>query len=188
MVPPDPPGVRPDQLLAKRVFITKVDLRDHGWTRGCPRCEADMSGEKTTKGHTEGCRKRTEEALGKTEQGQKRLRDADERAHEAIAKRVQRDAETPQVAAEGAGSPAAAADRVSSISIPMELEQPTAERVWAARPSSRNSANGIRRYWEEESFGNGRVTFPRNLCNALVATLTPSNYQGRAPALPTGWG
>eukprot|EP00959_Pyramimonas_sp_CCMP1952_P374795 7849207-Pyramimonas_sp.AAC.1 len=102
MLPPDPPRHGPEVASKKRLYITKPDLRRGGWARGCPRCEADMRGEKTTQRRAEGCRKRMEEAIGKTDQGKKRLREADERTAEALADHLQRQVGARQALEQGA--------------------------------------------------------------------------------------
>ena len=75
MLPADLPVEAPEPFKRRRVYIKASDLREHGWTRGCPRCEDDMIGVRSTAPHTEACRARMEKALESTEQGRKRLRD-----------------------------------------------------------------------------------------------------------------
>ncbi|CAK0851674.1 unnamed protein product [Prorocentrum cordatum] len=140
MVPPDPPRHEPEVLSKKRVYITKQDLKRHGWTRGCPRCEADMSGQKTTLHHTEGCRRRLEEAIGRTDQGKKRLREADERITEALADHVRRQVEAQQPE-QGAGSSAPAskaprAGRVAGRTAPAAAAGPVAGSAGSSAPAS----------------------------------------------------
>eukprot|EP00975_Prorocentrum_lima_P029223 6135723-Prorocentrum_lima.AAC.1 len=56
MLPPDPPeGAGGAPLKRRRVYIKSSDLKEHGWTRGCPRCEDDVIGKRTTATHSEAC-------------------------------------------------------------------------------------------------------------------------------------
>ena len=50
-------------ILPRRARITPKDLKEHGYTVGCPGCEAVEMGLATRRGHTEECRQRIEEAL-----------------------------------------------------------------------------------------------------------------------------
>ena len=68
--PEDPVQIR------KRLYITKHDIRMHGWIQDCPRCQADLQRKPSTMAHSENCRARIETALSKTETGRKRLRAA----------------------------------------------------------------------------------------------------------------
>ena len=87
-VGPLPPDRGPGPCLARtqNFSITQADLREHGWTRGCPRCEADLAGKRgTTKQHTTACRARFEELLRKTEAGRARLTKVEERRTSTLA-------------------------------------------------------------------------------------------------------
>ena len=78
-----PPRPRRDQEEAKpkRVYIKKEDVVEHGATAGCPGCRAARLGQ-TAQGHTEECRRRITEEMAKTDQGKRRLEQAEERAGE----------------------------------------------------------------------------------------------------------
>ena len=77
---PAMPTAPPAPVVARKgVHITRQDIRTFGWTRGCPRCAADVSNHPSTMAHSEECRLRAEAALNKTDEGRKRLRVADER-------------------------------------------------------------------------------------------------------------
>ena len=55
-----------DVHLRRRLKITQKDLRDHGFSRGCPRCECHRKGQNGRASgmkHTEKCRSRIYEAL-----------------------------------------------------------------------------------------------------------------------------
>ena len=78
VIPTMPTAPFAPTVARKRVYITRQDIRTFGWTRGCPRCAADMSNRPSTMAHSEECRLRVEAALTKTE-GRKKLRVADER-------------------------------------------------------------------------------------------------------------
>ena len=57
---------------ANRLYILKQDIEEHGATPGCPGCEAAARGIRA-RHHSESCRKRMEEEIGKTEEGRSRL-------------------------------------------------------------------------------------------------------------------
>ena len=59
-LPPDPPPAAAPE--PRRVYIRRVELMKHGFTPGCPGCEAVHSGT-PPRGHTEPCRMRIETAM-----------------------------------------------------------------------------------------------------------------------------
>ena len=78
-VPTAPANPEDPVQLRKRLYITKHDIRMHGWTQDCPRCQADLPRKPSTMAHSENCRARIETALSKTGTGRKILRAAEER-------------------------------------------------------------------------------------------------------------
>ncbi len=44
----------------RQLYIRKADLDKHGYTAGCPRCDAYLEGRKTTVLHSDKCRVRME--------------------------------------------------------------------------------------------------------------------------------
>ena len=58
-LPPDPPPAAAPE--PRRVYIRRVELMKHGFTPGCPGCEAVQAGT-PPRGHTEPCRMRIETA------------------------------------------------------------------------------------------------------------------------------
>ena len=77
-VPNAPANAEDAVQLRKGLYITKHDIRMHGWTQDCPRCQADLQRKPSTMAHSGNCRARIETALSKTETGRKRLRAAEE--------------------------------------------------------------------------------------------------------------
>ena len=75
-------------VRARRLKITREDLEDHGPTQGCGTCEDVLAGKPHTRAHTEECRKRFVELLGRIEVGRRRL-DAEERRLTESITRVQ---------------------------------------------------------------------------------------------------
>ena len=71
-LPPDsPPSAAPEP---RRVYIRRVELMKHGFTPGCPGCEAVQAGT-PPRGHTEPCRVRIETAMrGDKDGGEARAR------------------------------------------------------------------------------------------------------------------
>ena len=59
-LPPDPPPAAAPE--PRRVYIRRVELMKHGFTPGCPGCEAVQAGT-PPRGHTEPCRMRIETAM-----------------------------------------------------------------------------------------------------------------------------
>ena len=59
-LPPDPPPAAAPE--PRRVYIRRVELMKHGFTPGCPGCEAVQAGT-PPQGHTEPCRMRIETAM-----------------------------------------------------------------------------------------------------------------------------
>ena len=54
-----------------RLRLKKEDFLVHGFTEGCPGCQAIIAGT-TARGHSEACRSRMESALAKTDDGRQR--------------------------------------------------------------------------------------------------------------------
>ena len=84
---PVPAGVTvPDRIdvedakvkLSRRNYIRQADLDEHGYTVGCPGCDAIQNGT-ARRGHNGFCSDRIESELSKTEDGQRRLEDAKRR-------------------------------------------------------------------------------------------------------------
>jgi hypothetical protein len=96
----DRPEANASEYVPRRVYLRSKEFDEHGFTPGCGGCNAMMKGEKKSIHHSEECRKRMNEAMGKTEVGRKRLEEAERRGdkyleelgeriteHEAHAKR-----------------------------------------------------------------------------------------------------
>ena len=72
----------PREVEFHRLHIRReVELVQHGYTDGCPGCDAAKSGSKAV-GHSEDCRRRIMNAMSSSEEGQKRLKAADERTQQ----------------------------------------------------------------------------------------------------------
>ena len=72
------------QSVPRRMRIAPRDLHEHGYTIGCPGCEAVQSGKDLKRNHTEDCRKRIEAEVERTEEGQARLGKAKARIDEWV--------------------------------------------------------------------------------------------------------
>ena len=68
--------------LIRRLYIKKSDIEAFGYTEGCVKCDHDMKYGfgRTTKGHSDQCRKRITEELAKTPAGMERIMAASGRA------------------------------------------------------------------------------------------------------------
>ena len=90
-------------------YIFKKDVEKHGATEGCPGCRALMNpNSKFRAKHTSACRQRMEEALKETEEGAQRVKRAEDRMNNAVAKKFEeileeKSTEDPQGAASGSG-------------------------------------------------------------------------------------
>ena len=71
--------------VPRRAKLNPSDFERHGFTVGCPGCEQIRLGSPTRKNHTEAYRKRIEEELGKTSEGQDRLGRAKDRLDTRVA-------------------------------------------------------------------------------------------------------
>ena len=75
----------------RRTYLTKKDLQKHGYTNGCPACAAISGGfDRAGLAHTEECRKRLEGKLKEEPEGNKRLKETDDRTHQRMAEYVGR--------------------------------------------------------------------------------------------------
>ena len=89
--------------IARRVYIRASDIRQYGYTSGCPRCEHEMryGPGRTAVSHSERCRTRIMEELAKSEAGKIRLGDAATRLDRSVAELGQQfrgDIENPAAA------------------------------------------------------------------------------------------
>ena len=76
---PRNPSESAPTIHARRTRITPGDLREHGYTVGCPGCESIELNLGQRRGHTEECRRRIEEAMAESELGREKLKRAKER-------------------------------------------------------------------------------------------------------------
>lgn len=89
------PELRPsrDEEAPKRTYIMKHHFKEHGYTEDCEGCARLSSGLHKTAPHTEECRKRMYEEMGKTEKGKKWMEKAEETINEYVADKVRKDDE-----------------------------------------------------------------------------------------------
>ena len=71
--------------VPRRAKLKPQDFDRHGFTVGCPGCEQIQLNSPDRKNHTEQCRRRMEEALSKTSEGQERLGRAKDRLDTKVA-------------------------------------------------------------------------------------------------------
>ena len=81
-----------DSCRVYRLRLKKQDFVAHGFTEGCPGCQAIIAGT-TAKGHTEACRSRMESALKTTEDGRQRRERQELKENEAFARILQKEDE-----------------------------------------------------------------------------------------------
>ena len=71
--------------VARRVYITRRNLEQHGYTAGCPACEQTRTGMRTPGlNHSEACRIRMEKALASDPAQSARLEQADDRVKDCL--------------------------------------------------------------------------------------------------------
>ena len=80
----------PDTRDVRRIYIKQEDLETYGHTRGCPRCESALryGYGKTTKSHTDICRKRIMGKLVETPQCQLRIARLTQRMDHFVAEHI----------------------------------------------------------------------------------------------------
>ena len=84
----EPP--RQEATLSRRVYMSKKDFDDFGYTSGCPRCDHELryGPGRTSRPHSERCRDRIMAELAKTELGRLRLGLAAERMERTVAEHI----------------------------------------------------------------------------------------------------
>ena len=70
---------RDADVIPRRVYTEGKFFEVRGHTLGCTGCAAMMKGDKRSIHHSEGCRKRLEDAMKTTEQGRNRIEEAGRR-------------------------------------------------------------------------------------------------------------
>ena len=94
--------------VARRVYITRRNLEQHGYTAGCPACELTRTGTRTPGlNHSEACRLRMERALASDPAQSARLEQADERVKDDLERRVRANIGDDEMGGDGANAPAA---------------------------------------------------------------------------------
>ena len=104
------------ESVAKRLYIRQRDLEQHGYTANCPKCDHitqyGNGKESQNYNHSEACRRRLLDEIAKSEEGQRRIAQAELRAQRSIAEHLERvEGPRPPAAAQGeiaAPAPAAA--------------------------------------------------------------------------------
>ena len=83
----EPPQGTDDIRVARRLYIKKADIDAYGYTEGCVKCDHDLKYGfgRTTKGHSDICRKRITAELAKTLAGIERVMAASGRAERFLA-------------------------------------------------------------------------------------------------------
>ena len=88
MVEVEKPKCREDWAIPRRMYISKKDVAEHGATAGCPGCHAVIM-KKNPVGHNEECRKIIQDKISMSTQGKKRMKEADDRQKDFIAKTIE---------------------------------------------------------------------------------------------------
>ena len=106
-----------------RLRLKKQDFLTHGFTEGCPGCQAIIAGT-TARGHTEACRARMNIALATTDEGRQRRERQETKENEALARMLEekdvrsskraRDSSDKALASEASAAGASAGESSSS--------------------------------------------------------------------------
>ena len=83
------PLMSEDSRNIYRLRLRRQDFFEHGFSEGCVGCQALIAGS-AARGHSDACRKRMEEAIAKTEEGQRRQERQELKENEALAKRLEK--------------------------------------------------------------------------------------------------
>ena len=86
-----PEGTEPQH---RRMQILASDIRDHGYTIGCPACGNLKRNIATRKGHNEACRSRIMQELAKSDSGRQRLEREGQRVNQNLADHIAREVGT----------------------------------------------------------------------------------------------
>ena len=83
--------------LSRRLYILPKDLKDFGFTVGCPKCDHERryGPGKTTTSHSAACRTRIAEELSKTTEGQRRRTAVEERLRKTVSEAIEQDQVPP---------------------------------------------------------------------------------------------
>ena len=84
--------VTKDNRRLYRLRLKKEDFLEHGFTEGCPGCQAIIAGT-PARGHSERCRSRMQNALDTTDDGRQRRERQTARENEALARKLQEEDE-----------------------------------------------------------------------------------------------
>ena len=134
-MPAEQPKAFNRDIAARRVYITRRNLEQFGFTAGCPACDATRTGTRTPGiGHVEACRERIEKAMAEDPAQADRREKAEERVNEWFAKRME-DIASKQENEPGGGSirPPPADVQVSTD---RELIQPSPSAVVTSSSSN----------------------------------------------------
>ena len=95
-VPPAPSGTEPIRE-ARRLYIKRSDVEAYGYTQGCPKCDHDLQYGfgRTTKGHSDTCRRRISERLMETPAGRARIAAATGRLDGYLSEFVEKHQQAP---------------------------------------------------------------------------------------------
>jgi hypothetical protein len=107
------PVPRPEGPVPRRLKLLRKDLETHGFTEGCPGCDAQVNpkrsvdGRLVTRTHSDECRGRLLEAIRKTPEGSRRIDEAVERMFDHVGKQGPQDQEVQPPVSEAAATAAA---------------------------------------------------------------------------------
>jgi hypothetical protein len=109
-----------DDRKVYRMRLKREDFLEHGFTEGCPGCQALIGGT-AARGHSEACRTRMEAAVTSTERGKKRRELQEDRENQEAARRMERDDKVKRVR-EGEPTSSSASAAASSQSMHAEAD------------------------------------------------------------------
>ena len=153
--PADAPQPPEFPTIARRTYIRKIDVVEHGYSQNCKGCAA-IRANRPSQNHSEDCRARIQAAMSKTTAGQERLDKASRRMDEALSEQVEKrakiaegivgggDAGRPTAPSSGAAATASASASSSSARpapATLSMGAPVAA-VGTLTPTSSTAATG----------------------------------------------
>ena len=114
----------PIDPVARKLYILRKDLEKHGFTPGCLGCASVRNGTQPQLPHSDECRQRIMKEVEKTDDGKKRLQQAEERANEYLAKRVREGATSSTEPEKGAAKKRPAEEAADDSERTTRLSQP----------------------------------------------------------------
>ena len=139
-----------DGFGSRSLYIRKSDLKDFGFTAGCPACDAQREGAATAgKSHTSLCRKRLEKAMSEDPEACKRVEQTTSKQNEWVARKIARaDQHSTGIGTREGGAEASNQEAANSRKRPAEVsleDRAVSQEAADAMETDREVATGQKR-------------------------------------------